>query len=785
MANSKSIYEKIPFARGNGTGIHVAKPLKDKIVEVRHNLPGSIILVHGVNDVGTSYEAVESGLCAGLAERLCGQLTPAKYSNPTVADKDKVEDDPDAVFFKRMVTEATHSPVIPFYWGFREEQNSFKPGWTTKHGQALDRNGNRLDKDYSKGGGPFANATSTLPDMWNRGKSGLKGGLDKAQKDATHPIMDNPGRLYMILAARRLAALITMIRDYDADETVSIVAHSQGCMLSLLAQAFLLDPPLLAQQANARPADTLVLCNPPYSLLDKIPKLTNAVDYLSGEDAAMHGHYADIDGVQTLHARLTTLVNIVKGVEKHKHATPTLVELPNTEKHFGVVGGKWEAGKDRDNCGKVYLYFSPEDMTVALSNVQGIGWQGVPDYQRGSRITTKPLMGKNDEGELTDTGLMYETTEDIVRKPMSELGKSFFQRVFTMKKRPDFHNGAPVLIGQKNAPNDFALRGQGEDDQAHTAESDSWASKHVIRGRLPIPSDASSAASPDEKARFNLRRINGEALPKPVLASMVEGAQADDQGRPGAREQVDPIDAAIASTSKYGVNQVWDCIADPTHKADFSQRDETALSQCPALYKGYVAQAVGYEHAVMDALNQSKPADQLCEVFKVYLCLEGAMSRRPIRPIKLLILRSETGIEARRRWQHAAVPRSFHGAIYGGRENHRQVTAYDVAIGGGNAPTHPLFYAYLCAVADWRLKQPEKNGKKRKNILEWETFKSKFSVYWKAEPPWRKELIEGNSFYYSTGVLPASLPLLPKGLPVAVVSETLNQNRIVGKGQGK
>ena len=44
-------------------------------------------------------------------------------------------------------------------------------------------------------------------------------------------------------------------------------------------------------------------------------------------------------------------------------------------------------GEDRDNRGKVYLYFCPEDTTVALENVQGIGWQGVPDVQQGRRRT--------------------------------------------------------------------------------------------------------------------------------------------------------------------------------------------------------------------------------------------------------------------------------------------------------------------------------------------------------------------------------------------------------------
>ena len=44
-----------------------------------------------------------------------------------------------------------------------------------------------------------------------------------------------------------------------------------------------------------------------------------------------------------------------------------------------MVGSQWQSAEDRDNRRKVYLYFCPEDMTVALDNIQGIGWDGVPD----------------------------------------------------------------------------------------------------------------------------------------------------------------------------------------------------------------------------------------------------------------------------------------------------------------------------------------------------------------------------------------------------------------------
>lgn len=256
----------------------------------------------------------------------------------------------------------------------------------------------------------------------------------------------------MILAARRLAALITMIRDYDEDETVSIVAHSQGCLVSLLAQAFLLDPRMQKDQPGARPADTLVLCNPPYSLIDKLSTTAALVDGYSGADAQMtapEDRYRFISGGQTLNARLTTLVNIVKGVHAQKHRAPEFAELADTKKHFGAVGPKWTAAADRDNRGKVYLYFSPEDMTVAFAGVEGIGWQGVPDVQRGHRLEERHISARPGfKDSIAQKARTVRMPVPVIRRPLSELGDGFFQRVFTLKRRPDFRNGSVVMVGQ-------------------------------------------------------------------------------------------------------------------------------------------------------------------------------------------------------------------------------------------------------------------------------------------------------------------------------------------------
>lgn len=756
MSTSKGIYPKNPYKVGSAQGVTVTKRGSEKLLPVRHNVPGNIILVHGVNDVGTSYAAVEQGLCEGLTIRLNGQLHSAEYRLPVVEDRSKLDTDPDSVFFKRKITKLTHSPVIPFYWGFRELTELVQTDIKRARGQQLDRHGNRLDKDFSKGGGPFANATTTLPDMWNRGKWSVFGALDYFQKDATHPVLNCPGRLYMVLAAYRLAALVCMIRDYDEDETVSIVAHSQGCMISLLAQAFLLDSKFIASKNGARPADTLILNNPPYSLVDSPPAVVSAVDRYTDSDKVMEKHYLHINGIQTLNARLTTLSNIVRGVWEKKHAFPPLAELNDPRKHFGAVGPGWNALGDRDNRGKVYLYFGPEDMTVALANVQGIGWQGVPYFQRG--VSVKRVGGRG----------IHAFTKDIVRQPLQELGAGFRQRVFTMKLRPDPQAGRPVRIGAES-PFDFLLRAANEDDQAHTALSDTDLSKSHIRAHLPRAEDANADLPVEEIRTHGLRRINGELLKKPTQASLLEGARTDRQGRPGAEEQVDPIDAAIAVTSPlFGLEKIWECIPHEAKQKKFST-STSLLSPCPPKFEGKVGVVTGLAADISAKMNSGKTDTGVTEIISAYVCLDTSFSYSAVSPGKILVQRYESPDEARSRWQNTVLPRSFHGAIFGGKENHKNVTAHDVAIGSGKASSDPNFYRYLCAVADWRIQKI--SDKKRLGILPWEEFLENFSCYISVEPAWRRAAIEGNSIYYSTGVLPPGLPLLPDSLPGLILNE--------------
>ena len=758
-------YPKLPYCVGEATSMLQFNRTLDKTVSVKPDLPGNVILIHGVNDVGVSYAAVEEGLCQGLDTRLynisfrkANLFTPGTYRMPVAKDKDNLEPDPDAVFFKRKFSEKTHSPVIPFYWGFREEDESAK--WV--HGQRTDRYGNRLDKDLSKGGGPFSNATSTLPDMWGQGIfSPVEVG-----GDSVHPVLSTPGRMYMVLAAKRLAALITMIRDFERDEVVSIVAHSEGCMIALLAQAFLLDMP------GQRPADTLILTHAPYSLVDDTSMLFKSLEFFNGgSDTAMEGQYDALATLQTFDARLQTLAKIVQGTVDNKNTMPVFETLTDQAIHFGMVGAKWSAAADRDNRGKVYLYFCPEDMTVALDNMQGIGWQGVPDHMGGTALSKST--------SIPQYGIWGEPcwfTDSVQRKPLEEIGAGFFQRVFTNKKRLDLVKkvvGA-VLVGQR--PHDFVLRIENEDDHAHVAAKNrQHRARHDVADWPPKEGRwwefLQTEAGKVQAAREGIRTINGEALPMPVPADLHGAGQIEAKDIPGSSEQaglpaskegpceaVDPIDAAIAVTSDRGLN-TW-------------QEERPDPRGMPA-YVGASQELPPVDLIKMtEQYNKQKNLAHLDAV--EHYRIVRAIRQPALGPVLATVQESPNA--ARKRWQHEVTPKSFHDAIIGSRENHRNVTAYDVAIGGGQASSDPRFYAYLCAVADWRLKQ----GKLiRPSIMKWEDFTTNFHVYWNVEPKWRKDLIEGNAKYYSSGTLPECVPGLRKGLPTTVVCEILSGVRTV------
>ena len=360
-------------------------------VAIKRGMPCITILVHGVNDVGEAFANQEMGLCAGLNTRLdrtdiaSGEwaLPPKKESGKYTAED--VHPDPDKVYFQRK-PDGGRSSVIPFYWGYREEESAADT--SGRHGQYVDRLGNRIDKRFGKNGGPFANATTNIPDMFGPGFN--RNGIIKIAdpEDGTHPLLSAPPRTYMVLAAQRLAALLRIIRKNSPDEPVNIIAHSQGCLVTLLAHA------MLAKEGKGIKADTVILNNPPYSLEEPfIEKFQTG-----GEQ-------------QTGFAREETLRRIIADyITTSPASKPPFSEMRTAGD--GVVGCKWNAAerKERDNRGKLYLYFSPDDAVVGLPNVQGIGWWGVYDGMRkklGSRFFQRLFAspaGSNPDAPLIGSG---------------------------------------------------------------------------------------------------------------------------------------------------------------------------------------------------------------------------------------------------------------------------------------------------------------------------------------------------------------------------------------------
>lgn len=155
-------------------------------------MPCIVILVHGVNDVGEAYQNQDTGICAGLNERLGRtDLHPHSWNAKEFMITD-VEDN------------VARSPIIPFYWGYkpvdkttweadqtryrnelREQRNKTDLPYDTyqqddekirhaHNNENIDILNNWLDKKtHAKGGGTFANATTSIPDMFGPGANGV------------------------------------------------------------------------------------------------------------------------------------------------------------------------------------------------------------------------------------------------------------------------------------------------------------------------------------------------------------------------------------------------------------------------------------------------------------------------------------------------------------------------------------------------------------------------------------------------------------------------------------
>lgn len=622
--------------------------------DVQNRFPCTTILIHGVNDLGTDFGTVEGGLCEGLNDRLGRtDFKGAEYSHGrmandpsmvSVADMMKNMDD---VIYRRQESEDTKSPLIPFYWGLRvgKEDLPRDPNQETVNGQYVDRFGNRLDEHRARNGGFFANATNNIPDMFD---SNFKGGattkiLDRMQGDPTHPLREAENRHYMLLAARRLAALVRQIRLIDPDGTVNIIAHSQGTLISLLAQAYLVEGLIPNQCGPAdRPADTLVLIDSPYSLSEEF------MDRLLQRG----------DQQQTTYARAKTLANLAQHVASGKYPTPSLDRLKYVpgQDNFGIAGPMWDPAQatrltglqgnecvvfaERDNRGKVYMYFSPEDATVGLRGVNGMGCSGLPDSVdvRAAQLGSKP-------------------------EKINLLSAAFRQRVFTRRLR----QGKPVQVG--TPPGTFTMREEGETSHGLPGGFTTW----VKSTQITVGTE---------------RHINGEALTPPfdpeMEGNVLPGTEATPLSKKNAgehapgKQSIDQLEAEIALSTNSGAGALQKL---PAQLIDWPTSEDGKLPT-PA--------------EVEASLNAGKDPDDQCKVGRI-------VSTVPPSPGHIVVYRQETLNEAKVRLMNThQAESSYHSAVMSGRRNHRCATAFDVSIGQARALDDPDWAKLLRALADWR-----------------------------------------------------------------------------------
>ncbi|MCK1791873.1 T6SS effector phospholipase Tle3 domain-containing protein [Pseudomonas violetae] len=632
----------------------------ERKLEVPADLPGVVIFLHGVNDPGASYESVETGLCQGVNERLdrpdlrAGRYG-ADYSQAQALPREQLEDehrtvldDPDTYLYQRDTTNPrTRSLMIPFYWGYRAEPAEIKRDErgdpARLRNQFQDKFHNRLDRHFAKGGGFFANATNNLREMYATGFAAQVRHLAQLGLPNSQYMGKGPHRRYFVLAATRLAMLVSEIRRVSPNETITIMGHSQGTLITLLAQAMLVD-------RGERCADCTIMVDSPYSVLPgATPKNSNT---------------------------LQVLIDIVQQITQAPHAQPSLDALRCGVRGYGGRSGpRWspEQGQrlgadgktvvfpERDNRGKVYLYFCPDDTTVALDDVQGIGTYGVPD-------------------ELPDGAPAMNALQSL----------RFYQRLWTKRLRDD----QPVMVGK--AAQQECMRAKGE-----PRYPGGW-SATAVATRAPIEEGQE-------------RNINAEQLHPPHAPQMFGG------------------EALTGSTHKSGMDRP-DAVS-----------QNAALGNPSAAFKWKFVQNLPDRldvEVVRERWNKGREPDDQTQAFQ----------RTTVSGIALLgtqnhyrYEREETPNEIRARMEVDTKEwseNSYHSAVLRSPENHRWVTAMDIAIGQAKCLDDPDMREVLVAIADWKL--DEDRFDQVSGLRGWSRLSAE-----------AQSLVDASYRYYDKGVFPS------------------------------
>uniref|UniRef100_UPI0028B0C405 T6SS effector phospholipase Tle3 domain-containing protein n=1 Tax=Atlantibacter sp. TaxID=1903473 RepID=UPI0028B0C405 len=474
MSNSP-FNKRIVATNVQGVPVSTGSGVETCIVAIKRPMPCIVILVHGVNDMGEAYQNQEKGIIDGLKKRLGrDDLSPHEWHQfkMDMGDGEQLQ-----------VKKAGRSPVIPFYWGYKpvdhatyiEDQRRYRAE-VDKLGNGAklpydayqeddkakleklghikettlkftnDNFGNTLDDVYAKNGGTFANATTTIPDMLGPGAGGLAMGaagflsLHANGGDYTHPIYENPHRIYQFFAAQRLADLILTIKTepMTKNDTINIVAHSQGTIISMLAN-------MLVKQAGFEPVDCVILNHSPYAL-----------ENTAGETVT-DGHH------QTNRARQETFINFCNLMKTNPRFNDGLHSEAEREELEGAVcigiNSDWKSNKlyRRNNFGKVYNYFCPNDGIVSLLNVQGFGWRGIPHEIAKDLINLKQRV-------FCENGPAIGNSPLSTPFEMPELKKGAFVQDTFQTKEYTFRD---VVINGEQLPETFQHVLQGSGNQYH------------------------------------------------------------------------------------------------------------------------------------------------------------------------------------------------------------------------------------------------------------------------------------------------------------------------------
>ncbi|MFK0380125.1 hypothetical protein [Pandoraea sp. NPDC090278] len=368
------------------------------------HLPGIVIFVHGVNSEGEWYDKAERALCDGLNERL--NLPEEWWLQPTVYttfDANTKKATPRQIAHGKL----GRSPVIRFYWGYRAPDGT-EQKWRIpmRNRDGVNQWGRACWNDKALGpwywgGGPFQNGTNNLLQMWS--PEGFKRrvlgfDLENINTESDRQLDDAPPRLYFAHAAQRLADLIDRIRTECPRDTISVMSHSQGTMVAMAATLLV----------KTRAPDALFVMNSPYALEDKVEDLLTC-----GTER------------QSTSARVNTFRNVVKRIQQDRRpmGEAEMVRLhcgTSEDWNFWRPDNQHESGvPERDNHGRLYVYFSPHDRVMGASPLQSIGWQGVSDkllMELGSTVKQRMLARGTPVGD--SPGIKRFGTLPPIQKPV-------------------------------------------------------------------------------------------------------------------------------------------------------------------------------------------------------------------------------------------------------------------------------------------------------------------------------------------------------------------------------